>query len=122
MTDYLKFWHQGKAHRVHRSVLEDKIGRKLKPGEVVHHRNEDKLDNRPENLEALPSQSVHMILHHLMRRRGRGVIALFPDVAFVESREAATAKPTKFVAQPGVLELPAHEDPELVPLFPGVMM
>jgi HNH endonuclease len=122
MSDYLKFWHQGKALRVHRSVLEQKLGRTLKPGEVVHHRNEDKHDNRPENLEALPSQSVHMILHHLMRRRGRGVIALFPDVAFVESREAATAKPTKFVAQPGVLELPAHEDPDLVPLFPEVMM
>jgi hypothetical protein len=122
MTDYLKFWHQGKALRVHRSVLEQKLGRTLKPGEVVHHRNEDKLDNRPENLEALPSQSVHMILHHLQRRRGRGVIALFPDVAFVESREAATvAKPTKIV-DAGVLELPAHEDPDLVPLFPEVMM
>ncbi|MDX3521956.1 HNH endonuclease [Streptomyces scabiei] len=35
----------------HRKVLADKLGRPLRPGESAHHKNGDRLDNRPENLE-----------------------------------------------------------------------
>lgn len=52
---------------VHRVVAAAWIGRDLLPGEVVHHRDGDKLNNHPENLEVLPSQSVHTSKHGITR-------------------------------------------------------
>jgi hypothetical protein len=44
---------------VHRYVVEKKIGRKLRQGEIVHHINRNKLDNSPENLEVFANQEEH---------------------------------------------------------------
>jgi uncharacterized C2H2 Zn-finger protein len=47
---------------VHRHIMEQKLGRKLKLGEEVHHKDEDKLNNDPDNLE-LTNKSDHTTHH-----------------------------------------------------------
>ena len=46
----------------HRWLMEQHIGRRLGTDEVVHHLNENKLDNRIENLEIL-SREEHTRMH-----------------------------------------------------------
>lgn len=52
----------GEGRKEHLLVMENHIGRKIKKGEVVHHKNEDRLDNRIENLE-LMSWAEHSKYH-----------------------------------------------------------
>ena len=47
----------------HRVTAEQKLGRPLRPGEVVHHEDEHKQNNDPRNLDVLPSQAEHAKLH-----------------------------------------------------------
>ncbi len=49
----------------HRLVMEAHIGRKLLTEEIVHHKNEDKLDNGIDNLEIM-SRSEHA-RHHMSK-------------------------------------------------------
>ncbi|MEG4500626.1 HNH endonuclease signature motif containing protein [Microcoleus sp. F10-C6] len=48
---------------LHRVIAEQTIGRKLRPGEVVHHLDGDKTNNSPENLVVCSSASVHGQYH-----------------------------------------------------------
>lgn len=47
----------------HRWVAELMLGRELKPGEVVHHIDGDKRNNKPSNLMVFPSQKEHLEWH-----------------------------------------------------------
>lgn len=47
----------------HIALAESRLGRPLRDGECVHHVNEHKHDNRPENLVICPSQAYHSLLH-----------------------------------------------------------
>lgn len=57
----------GKSIDYHRIVAEQKLGRPLKKGEIVHHINGDKKDNRPENLE-ITTVAKHNKLHNSKER------------------------------------------------------
>ena len=48
---------------LHRVVAEQTIGRKLRPGEIVHHLDHDKTNNSPENLVVCSSATVHAKYH-----------------------------------------------------------
>lgn len=55
-----------KSDTAHRRVAEAKLGRKLKPGEVVDHVNETKTDNSPANL-AVKTRGAHTAQHNKAR-------------------------------------------------------
>lgn len=52
----------GQTYLEHRLVLEEKLGRPLTENEIGHHLNSNKLDNRPENLEAV-TRPCHVRVH-----------------------------------------------------------
>jgi len=57
----------GKSVGLHRVIMEKFIGRKLEKGEIVHHINGNKEDNRIENLELI-TQSEHIKKHFNLKK------------------------------------------------------
>ena len=51
----------------HRLVVEETLGRYLKPTECVHHINENVQDNRRRNLVVCENNAYHMLLHKRQR-------------------------------------------------------
>ena len=54
----------GRSIDEHRLVMEQQLGRQLTSIEYVHHGNENRFDNRPDNLEVM-DPCAHGRLHHL---------------------------------------------------------
>jgi len=66
----------GKSILQHRVVMEKMIGRPLLRREVVHHWDEDRLNNKPENLCLFRSPGIHSMLHKFAERHGLSISIL----------------------------------------------
>lgn len=77
----------GKKRRIHRIIAEQLLARPLLPGEVVHHRDGDRSNARPENLVVLPSQRHHASIEYHLRCSKQGMHPLFPDLLIGDVNE-----------------------------------
>ncbi len=60
---YRQTKHDGRRVDLHRAIVEDAVGYRLRRLELVHHKDENKLNNSPENLEIMTPKD-HSILHN----------------------------------------------------------
>lgn len=71
----------------HRLIMERKLGRRLTFNEIVHHKNEDKSDDNPDNLELKP-RSIHSAMH----QRGKPKKPLTMEMKLARSKQTTGSK------------------------------
>ena len=59
---------KNKQYRVHRLIMEQKLGRKLKKEEIVHHIDHNRNNNHQDNLHLFGSKSEHQKFHENLKR------------------------------------------------------
>ena len=62
-SEYETVRKDGKTRPAHDVIMEEVLGRPLQPNEVVHHKDGDKKNNSPDNLEVI-DRAEHSRLHH----------------------------------------------------------
>jgi len=61
----------------HDQIAESILGRPLNEEEIIHHVNEKKWDNRPENLDLFETQALHQKFHLKKRQFGKTYPIIF---------------------------------------------
>ena len=69
---------EGKKKFVHRAVMEQVLGRKLRSDEIVHHIDGNKLNNDPSNL-MIVTREEHARIHSEDIKRDKAVLQLNTD-------------------------------------------
>jgi hypothetical protein len=84
---YVRLWNPEtqETYYEHRAVAKQKLGRKLEPGEVVHHENGKKSDNRPDNIGVFSSHRAHMLYENYQLREREGKQHLFTIEEILEA-------------------------------------
>ncbi len=98
--------HKGRS--VHVVVMEQHIGRRLLPGEVVHHKDENKQNNDLSNLE-LTTRSEHSSIHRAEEKaRGAGKAKISHEIA-AQIRAAYAAGGTSHRKLAGQFGISSHQ-------------